>query len=275
MATDITVIGGTGKTGRRVVSRLREHGLAPRVASRTSPVRFDWDDAGTWVPALRGASAAYVAYAPDLAVPGADEQVARLAALATEEGLDRLVLLSGRGEPEAQRAEAAAAAEFPGITVVRASWFMQDFTEAFLADGVRGGELVLPVDPSVREPFVDADDIADVAVRALTEDGLQGRVFEVTGPEALTMGEACGLLEAALGSEVRFVSVPWAAYAVELRALGVSDAEVELVGYLLTEVLDGRNERTADGVEQALGRPPRDFPSFAAAAAAAAAAVLS
>ncbi|HXV92665.1 MAG TPA: NmrA family transcriptional regulator, partial [Pseudonocardia sp.] len=188
MNTDTThetlVTGGTGKTGRRVAQRLRDRGIAVRLGSRAGQPPFDWDDRATWGPALAGVDAVYLAYAPDLAVPGAAETVGAFAGQAVESGARRIVLLSGRGEPEAQQAEKAVTAAAPGATVLRCSFFAQNFSESFLAGPVRAGEVMLPVD-TVPEPFVDADDIADVAAAALTEDGHVGEVYELTGPRLL------------------------------------------------------------------------------------------
>ena len=252
----IVVLPATGKTGRRVADRLEASGLPVRRASRTSDTPFDWTDRSTWTDALMGASAAYVAYVPDIAVPGAGEDVVALAELATRLGVGRLVLLSGRGEPEAIAAERAfaAAAEAGGATwsVVRASWFAQNFVEGFLADAVRSGELALPVG-DVPEPFVDVDDLADVAVVALTEDGQHGVTHEVTGPRALTFDEAAEQLG------IRLVRVPLDAFTDALRGEGVPDGEVDLIAYLFSEILDGRNAEPTDGIERALGRPPRGF----------------
>ena len=101
------VLGGTGKTGRRVVERLEERGLPVRVGSRSGEPPFDWEDEATWAPALSGVGSVYVSYYPDLAVPGAVAAVRSFAEVATRSGVRRLVLLSGRGEPEAERAELA------------------------------------------------------------------------------------------------------------------------------------------------------------------------
>src|SRR4051795_9619093 len=179
------VLGGTGKTGRRVVERLEADGHAVRGASRASEPRFDWEDASTWGPALDGATAAYITYFPDLAVPGAAEAVGAVAALAVQRGARRLVLLSGRGEEEAQRAERAVMDSGAAWTVVRCSWFAQNFSEGYLLDSVLAGEVALPVD-AIGEPFVDVEDIADVVAAALTQDGHEGQVYELTGPRLLT-----------------------------------------------------------------------------------------
>jgi uncharacterized protein YbjT (DUF2867 family) len=258
----ILVVGGTGKTGSRVATLLRGRGIEVRIGSRTGETAFDWETRSTWGPALAGASAAYVAYYPDLAVPGAAEAVGALAEQAAAMGVGRLVLLSGRGEPEAERAEVAVREAMPARTVVRASWFNQNFSENYMVDPIREGELVLPAG-AVREPFVDADDIAEVAVEALTEDGHEGRVYEVTGPRLLTFADAVAEIGSATGRELHYVPVPVDAYTEALAAENVPDDAIGLLGYLFTEVLDGRNAKLAGGVQQALGREPRDFADYA------------
>jgi uncharacterized protein YbjT (DUF2867 family) len=260
------VVGGTGKTGRRVVERLRARGVPVRVGSRSGEPRFDWEDPATWEPALRGAKAAYVSFFPDLAVPGAADTVGAFARLAVETGARRLVLLSGRGEEEAQRAEQLVQDAGAEWTVVRCSWFSQNFSEGYLLEPVLAGEVALPVG-DVPEPFVDVDDVADVAVAALTEDGHAGRVYELTGPRLLTFADAVAEIAAASGRPVRLALIPTEAYVAAMADYGVPDDVVALLRYLFGEVLDGRNAHTADGVQQALGRAPREFADYARDAA--------
>lgn len=266
----ILVVPATGKTGRRVAARLDARGVPVRRASRTGPgaVALDWDDPSSWAPALDGARAAYAAYVPDLAIPGADAVLGAFAAAARSAGLERLVLLSGRGEPGALAAEHAAARGGIPLTVVRCSWFAQNFTESFLRDAVLAGELRLPV-ADVPEPFVDADDIAEVAVAALLGPGHEGEVYELTGPQALTFAEVADAITAASGRQVAFRSVTADAFADGLAADDVPPEVAQLLLHLFCEVLDGRNAATADGVQRALGRAPRPFAAFAADAAAA------
>lgn len=271
MTNTTLVLGGTGKTGRRVVERLSERGASVRVGSRSAEIPFDWNDRATWQPVLADVGAVYIAYVPDLAVPGAPAAVGAFAETAVAAGVRRLVLLSGRGEPEAQSAEArvAAIADKAGITwtVVRASWFMQNFDENFLIESILAGEVALPVG-DVAEPFVDTDDIADVAVAALTEEGHHGKTYEVTGPRLLTFAEAVAEIAAATGRRIAYVTVPIDAYAAALVDAGLDAETVGFLRYLFTEVLDGRNQYVTDGVRQALGRDPRDFSDYARTAAA-------
>ncbi|WP_026911732.1 NAD(P)H-binding protein [Patulibacter minatonensis] len=263
----VLVLGATGKTGRRVADRLRARGVDVRAGSRSASPAFDWDDASTWPAVLDGVRAVYVAYVPDLAVPGAAETVGAFARQATAAGVERIVLLSGRGEPEAERAERAVQAAGTPWTVVRCAWFAQNFDESFLLDPVLTGEVALPVG-DVREPFVDVEDIADVAVAALTEDGHAGRLHELTGPEALTFAEAVGAIGAAIGRPVVHTEVPLPGFLAGLAAAGVPEDVAGLMAYLFTEVLDGRNTPTTDGVREALGRPARPFRDYVRDAAA-------
>jgi uncharacterized protein YbjT (DUF2867 family) len=265
-AHDILVLGATGKTGRRVVERLQARGVPTRAGSRSAQPPFDWQHPDTWAPALQGAAAVYVTYFPDLAMPGAPEAVGKLARLAADAGVERLVLLSGRGEEEAQRSEEALKAAGIDWTILRSSWFNQNFSEGFLLEAVLEGVVALPVG-GMREPFADADDIADIAVAALTEDGHVGQLYEITGPRLMTFADAVAEIAQATGRDVRFETVPMQGFADELARQGVSADEAWLVEYLFGEVLDGRNESVGDGVQRALGREPRDFSDYVRAAA--------
>ncbi|MHC4410960.1 MAG: NAD(P)H-binding protein, partial [Planctomycetota bacterium] len=246
------VLGGTGKTGRRVAERLDKLGVATRIGSRNAKPAFDWSDRATWGPALEGVTSVYIAYYPDLAVPGAPENIAEFAQAALGAGARRLVLLSGRGEEEAQRAEEILKASGAAWTILRAAWFAQNFSEHFLLDAVRSGTVALPVS-DVKEPFVDADDIADVAVAALTQDGHTGKLYELTGPRLMPFAEVVGTISDAAGVPVKFASVTPEQYRAGLDELGLDESYVSLVMYLLTTVLDGRNESLGSGVQQALG----------------------
>jgi uncharacterized protein YbjT (DUF2867 family) len=149
------VLGGTGKTGRRVVQRLKAHGQPVRVGTPSSAPPFDWNDPATWPSALDGAGAVYLSYYPDLAVPGAVAAVRSFAELAVRRGVPRLALLSGRGEPEAERAEPAVHDTGAELTILRSTWFMQNFSEDYMLEHVLGGELRLPAG-EVPTPFLDA-----------------------------------------------------------------------------------------------------------------------
>ena len=258
----ILVTGGTGKTGRRVVELLAANGRPIRVGSRAGRPPFDWAERSTWEPAVRGVGAAYLSFFPDLAVPGAADTVADFADVAVRAGVRRLVLLSGRGEAEAQRAERAVQRAGADWAIVRASWFNQNFSENYLLDGILAGELALPVG-AVREPFVDAEDIADVAVAALTGHEHAGQVYELTGPDLLTFDEAVNEIAVAAGRDVRLRPVAMAEYTATLAEQQVPTEVAALLTYVFTEVLDGRNAHVTEGVQRALGRPPRSFRDYA------------
>lgn len=260
-ANSVLVLGGTGKTGRRILERLRARGVPARSGSRSAAPPFDWENQATWPAALRDMPTVYIAYQPDLAVPGAPETIRAFVDLAVSSGARRLVLLSGRGEPEAEQCERIVQASGLEWTILRASWFFQNFSEHFLLDSVRSGMVYLPAG-DVREPFIDADDIADVAVAALTEDGHAGQLYELSGPRLLTFAEAVAEIAAASGRPIGYAQIPIADYVAALEAERLPPAMIWLVSYLFSTVLDGRNASLADGVQRALGRQPRDFAAY-------------
>jgi uncharacterized protein YbjT (DUF2867 family) len=261
------VLGATGKTGSRVAAALQKQAAPVRIGSRSGTPPFDWDDERTWEAAFSGTGAAYLVYYPDIAVEGSVEKIAAVTDTALRVGTRRLVLLSGRGEPEAQRAEQALIDSGADWTIVRSAWFNQNFDEGQFVELVRAGVIELPVG-DVGEPFVDAGDIADVAIAALTDDRHVGELYEVTGPRLLTFADAVGEIAAASGRDIRFLRVGQADFVEALAEQHVPDDLIALLVELFTVVLDGRNEHLTDGVQRALGREPRDFADYARAAAA-------
>ena len=256
------VLGGTGKTGRRVAERLKERGVNIRIGSRSAKLPFDWDDRSTWDGALDGVTAAYITYAPDLAIPGATDAIRAFVDRAVASGVQRLVLLSGRGEEEAQACERIIQEAGVEWTVVRASWFNQNFSEGEFLSMVMDGVITLPAG-NVPEPFVDVNDIADVAVAALTEEGHAHEIYEVTGPRMLTFAELAQEISSAAGRQVQFVQIPSEAFAAAIAESGAPDDIAWLLNYLFDTVLDGRNAYVCDGVQRALGREPTDFADYA------------
>ena len=262
-AHPILVLGANGKTGGRVLDRLRAAGHAVRVGSRSAQPRFDWEDRTTWTAALDGVRAVYVAYQPDLCVPGAVETVTAFYDAAAEAGVERVVLLSGRGEPEAQDAEKALQATALDWTIVRASWFFQNFSENYFLDEIVAGAITLP-EGLAPEPFIDADDIADIAAEALVDTRHSRKLYELTGSQAFTFPEAIAQISAATNRQIDCNIISMDDYAKLLSEAGLPPDLSWLVIYLFTTVLDGRNTPIAHGVEQALGRPPRTFADYVA-----------
>jgi len=257
----ILVIGSTGKTGKRVADQLDQRGIPVRHGSRSADVPFDWDNQQTWRPALAGVDKVYLTYYPDLAVPGSVDAVRALAGMAKEAGVSHVVLLSGRNEVEAERAEDVVKASGLRWTIVRCAFFAQNFSEGAWLDEVLAGSVALPV-RDVQEPFVDADDIADVVVAALTEDRHVGQLYELTGPRLLSFGEAVAEVAAAAGRDVQFASVSIDDYVSMLTEYGMPEDFIWLLNHLFTEVL-GSKAQLAGGVQRALGREPKDFAQYA------------
>ncbi|MFA1821012.1 NAD(P)H-binding protein [Virgibacillus oceani] len=234
----ILILGGTGKTGRRVAQRLTRRGLPIRIGSRSGKPAFDWNNQSTWKSLLEGVNAVYITYYPDLASPGAAEAIDSFAKLAVEKDVKRLVLLSGRGEEEAVRSEKALQDSGSDWTILRSSW------------------------------FVDVEDIADVAVAALTDNKHIGQIYELSGPRALTFKEAIEEISKASGREIRYKNISTEQFISELQQQGLPEDIVSLMVELFTKVLDGRNSHITNGVQRALGREPKDFSLYARDAAA-------
>ena len=260
----VLVVGATGKTGSRVATKLETIGLPVRRGARRSDTPFDWEDQATWAPILNGVSKAYVTYFPDLAFPGAIEKLETFSRVALDAGLQHLVLLSGRGEYFAGMGEEVIRNSGLGFTIVRSAWFAQNFSEGYLRDPILGGVLPMP-GGDTPEPIIDIDDIADVVVAALTEDRHLGERYEVTGPRLMTFAEMADVLTATLGRPIRHLPISFEDFHANVATSGdmfVADVFTAIA----RETLDGRNAYTADGVQRALGRKPRDFAEFARAA---------
>ncbi|WP_421856402.1 NmrA family NAD(P)-binding protein [Oceanicaulis sp.] len=258
----ILITGATGKTGARVAQLLAEQGHPIRLGSRRAEIAFDWNQPDTWTEALDGVKAVYIAYSPDLAVPGAVSTITRFVDTAAKKGVQRLVLLSGRGEAEAQACERIVLNSGLEASVVRASWFNQNFSEGAFVDMVRAGQLTLPAGDTP-EPFVDADDIAEVVAAALTQPGHDGEIYEVTGPRLMTFKDVAAALSEATGRTIDFIEILHAAFLDGVKASGAPSDVVWLMDYLFTTVFDGRNAHVCDGVQRALGRPATEFEAYA------------
>lgn len=256
------VTGGTGKTGRRIVKKLQDLGKSTRVGSRSSTPSFDWNNNANWDECLENVEAIYISYAPDLAMPGAVDTIQAFVNLAVAKGVQRLVVLSGRGEEEAQACEQIVINSGLEWTVVRASWFFQNFSEGAFIDMVLAGQITVPAGDT-QEPFVDVDDIADVATVALSQDGHNGQIYEVTGPRLMSFTDIAADLSAAIGRDISYVDLPHDAFVNEVKESGAPQDVVWMLDYLFATVLDGRNSSLTDGVQRALGREPKDFRDFA------------
>ena len=264
----IVVTGATGKTGSRVVARLEDLGYNVRRGSRSATPAIDWNNESSWHACLTGAASVYVNYSPDTRVGSATDTISAFVEKARSHGVRRLVLLTGRSETEAQDCERIVLESGIESTIVRSAWFNQDFSEGAFLDMVLKGALALPAG-SIGEPFVDLDDLADVAVAALTKDGHAGEIYEVTGPRLLTLGDVATELAQAVGRDISYQEISREAFVTGVAESGAPEEFVYAMDYLFSVVMDGRNSHLSDGVTRALGRPPKDFSDFAREVAAA------
>jgi len=262
MKNNILVIGGTGKTGRKVVQRLNALQQNVRVGSRNANPSFDWEKPDTWSAAMEGMEKMYVTFQPDLAVPGALEAIEALTKQAKHSGIKKIVLLSGKGEREAELCEQVVINSAIDHTIIRASWFNQNFSESFFLDPIIAGHVALP-QAEAKVPYVDTDDIADVAVEVLMNDKHNGQIYELTGPELLTFPEVISEIAHATGRTIEFTPISLIAYTKMLEDFGVPSDYIWLINYLFTEVLAAKeNEVITKDIEKVLGRQPKSFSEY-------------
>lgn len=258
---NVLVTGGTGKTGRRVVERLQKRDLPVRIGSRGGKPAFDWENPGTWTGALAEMDAVYITFQPDLAVPGARKAIESFTSRAVKSGVRKLVLLSGRGEKEAELCEQVVMNAGADWTIVRASWFNQNFSEGFFLDSILAGHVALPREEAL-VPYVDADDIADVVVEALLDDKHIGRTYELTGPHQLTFRQITEEISKGTGREIRFNSISTDEYTKMLQKYQVPEDYIWLINYLFTEVLVDKNSSIKGDIEKVLGRNATSFAEY-------------
>ncbi|WP_051821520.1 NAD(P)H-binding protein [Streptomyces sp. NRRL F-5065] len=272
----VLVTGGTGKTGHRTVALLRKLGVRTRAASRSGATPFDWADPATWQAALDQVDAVYI-----VPLDTSPSPTPAFVEQAVAGGVRRLVLLSARGVdvpgyfgssyegggPHAQ-GEAAVRSSGAAWTILRPGWFAQNFSEGVFLDGVRAGELALPTG-SGSAAFVDADDIAAVAAAALTEAGHDGEVYELSGPRALGIADVLDEIAKATGTRAAYVPVEESVFRAGLVAEGLPEEEAALWTDAMKPIRTSREAPVTDGVQRALGRPPRDIADFVRDASAA------
>ena len=254
----ILILGGNGKTGRRVAQLLNNvNEVEVRLGSRSENPSFDWEKPETWLEAIKGIDTAYITFQPDLAIPTAPETIRQFTALAAQNGVEKMVLLSGRGEKEAQICEEIVKSTAQKWTIVRASWFNQNFSESIFLEPILAGFVALPK-ADIPEPFTDADDIAAVVTEALLNDKHNGKTYELTGPRLLTFEQATAEIAEITGREIVFQSLSLEQYINMLRQYQVPEDVIWLVNYLFSEVLDGRNSTVTNDIEKVLGRKATD-----------------
>lgn len=258
----ILILGGNGKTGRRVTQLLKKVSDAEvYIGSRSGIPAFHWENPESWSEVIEGIDTVYITFQPDLAIPSAPETIQKFTTLATQNGVQKIVLLSGRGEKEAQVCEEIVKSTAKNWTIVRASWFSQNFSESIFLEPILAGYVAI-ARAETSEPFTDADDIAAVVTEALLNEKHNGKTYELTGPRLINFKQAVTEIAQITGTEIQFQSLSVDEYIGMLREYQVPEDELWLVNYLFTEVLDGRNSSITNDIEKILGRKAKDFTDY-------------
>ncbi|MEU5049200.1 NmrA family NAD(P)-binding protein [Streptomyces sp. NPDC021096] len=268
----VLVTGATGNTGRRVVSRLVALGHTVTAAGRRAAaqdgaraVRFDWHDTATHGDALRGADRAYLV--PPVGDPDPAAVMLPFLERAHAAGVRRVVLLSSsaipEGGPGVGRVHSELAGMFERWAVLRPSWFMQNFTDQHLhADSIRSHGAILTATGDGRVAFVDADDIAAVAVHALTDETLPADDLVITGPEALSYDDVAAVMTKVLGKDVSHRPLTYEQMRDHLVSGGIPEQFAAMLAAMDRAIADGAEDRVTDTVERVTGRPPRGFHAY-------------
>ena len=262
MQSNILVTGGTGKTGRKVAQKLQALKKNVRIGSRKENPAFDWENPDTWIAALNGIEKMYVTFQPDLAVPGARDMIEAFIQQAIKSGVKKVVLLSGKGEKEAELCEQVVINSGMDYTILRATWFNQNFSESFFLDPILSGQVALPK-PEAKVPYVDTDDIADVAIASLLSNDHNGKIYELTGPKTLTFKEVITEISNATNRDIKFTPISLEEYIKMLEQYNVPKDYIWLINYLFSNVLDAKgNDNVSNDIEKVLGRKPKDFSHY-------------
>ena len=267
----ILVTGATGNTGTAVVAGLRSRGSHVRPASRRpdpadpDALVFDWADPRTFGAALRGAAAIYLVAPTGDADPVS--MVGPFLELAAHQGVQRVVQLSSsaieRGEPGLGEIHDALVELFAEPTVLRPSWFMQNFVgDHPVAAGIRDAREIVTATGAGRLGFIDADDIAATAVEALLAPEPVGEELVLTGPESLSYADAAAILSEVLGHHIRHVDVSLAERAAQFTAAGLSEEFAGVLAALDQRISAGEQDFVTTTVRDITGRPPTSLRDF-------------
>jgi uncharacterized protein YbjT (DUF2867 family) len=271
----VLVTGASGTTGSRLARQLAAQGVAVTAANRsgigprgTLGVRFDWYDVSTHPGALAGAERMYLI--PPSRDPDPQAVMVPFLEQAREAGVRRAVLLSNSvipsGGPGTGAVHQAIAVMFDEWAVLRPSWFMQNVTGNHMhAQSIRTSATITTATGNGRVGFVDAHDIARVAVEALLSPTPLNTDLILTGPEALSYDDVAAILTDVSGYTITHVHVSVA----DLRALyenaGLPSTSAQYLAALDNSIASGIEDRTTDTVERVTGGSPRFFREFAAA----------
>lgn len=256
------IIGSSGKTGSRILSKLKQEGYPVRLGSRNAGPPFDWEKPESWNDVLQGINQVYISFQPDLAVPSSLEAIKTLVQVCQKNQVKRLVLLSGRGEPEARACEQIVQNSGLEWTILRSSWFLQNFSEGIFLESISAGRVLFPK-VETREPFVDLDDLCDLAFASLVTENHKNKLYELTGPELVSFRDVFETIAEVTNQTIPFEELPLDDYLSTLKEFGLPEDVLWLIDYLFRTVLDGRNESVENDLELALGRKPKDFRTYA------------
>lgn len=260
----VLITGGTGKTGRRLATRLLAQNVRFRIAARHPQVGdpFDWSVRESWPAALDGVSSVYLVPPPSGDVAAMIDFIR----LATDQGVRRFVLLSASllpaGGPGAGQVHAWLRDNAAEWVVLRPSWFMQNFSEGLHRATIMAEDRIYSATADGRVAFISADDIAAVACVAITGADALNTDLILTGPAAITYDEAAAFISEALGREVVHNRISAEALAARYRERGMPAATAQILAGMDTMIAAGAEDRITPNVAAVTGVAPEPFVHF-------------
>ena len=274
----ILVTGATGNVGGAVVAKLVATGSDVRALVRdeskaqtlrkasVEAVIGDLERLETLDGAFSGVSKAF------LATPVSSDQVTLASngiAAAKKNGALHIVRLSATAAHDSpvsriggQQVETEAELKASGLpyTILRPHFFMQNILMA--AQTVASDGVVYMPFKDGKVGMIDVRDIAEVAVKALTEGGHEGKTYTLTGPMSISFHEVALYLSEALGREVRYVDVPPETARVAFLGVGLPEFVVDGYIELFEDFTKGVGDYGTEDFEQVMGHPARSYETF-------------
>ncbi|PCI88247.1 MAG: ergot alkaloid biosynthesis protein [Hyphomicrobiales bacterium] len=273
MSEKILVTGGTGNTGAQVVKRLYEMGHEPIVASRSGAktledveaVKFDWLDKNTYAKALEGIEAVYLVAPALVAEPGSI--MSDFINIAKKANVKRFVLLSASlidcgGPAMGQVHQKLAEDKQIEWCVLRPSWFMQNFSKQQHLATIKDEGKIYAATEDGKIAFIDADDIAEVAAFALTVENSFNDDLILTGPEALSYGQAADIISSAIDKPVSHIKLTVEELTQRWQSFGLDEGYAQMLSGMDGVIKDGVEDRTTNSVLNITGKPPRSLAQF-------------
>ncbi|MDN9011707.1 ergot alkaloid biosynthesis protein [Brevibacillus laterosporus] len=270
----ILITGGTGTTGSRIAKKLTELGHNVRIASRaksqiagTERVHFDWHDGATYERSLENVKKLYLVAPAGVFDPA--PIVLPFLDMALKAGVQRIVMLSALIIPDDGpvfgKLHEAVIKQAPEWAVLKPSYFMQNFINLQHGLTIKNESRIITATGNGKIGFIDAEDIAEVGVRALIDEIPHNTSHVITGPQALSYSEVAAMIGSVIGRTIKHVNIHKSTLQEKLAKAGLSMDYARFMADLDENIGNGAEKLVTDTVERVTGRKPRSMSDFISA----------